>query len=174
AAAHLRGDPKRSVTLILRGVDESPLDVQQRILEFVSQRSAAVRLIGLLAAPASAQGEPVTLTAEMALTLSVLEIGIAPLASRTQDIPLIATALLDARHAAGDSGAERFGAAALDRLLLYPWPGNFEELNAAVRHAAAVCRGAAIEPEHLPLAIRSFRLSPARSKPVIVETSLDE
>src|SRR5690606_31218485 len=37
AAAHLRGDPKRSVTLILRGVDESPLDVQQRILEFVSQ-----------------------------------------------------------------------------------------------------------------------------------------
>ena len=177
AAAHLRGDSKRSVTLILRGVDDSPLEVQQRVLEF-AQRGPAVRLIGLLSAaaapvPAAAEGEP-ALTAEMALTLSVLEIVVAPLADRSEDIPLIATALLETRHAAGDAVAERFSAATLDQLLIYPWPGNFEELDAAVRHAAAVCRGAAIEPEHLPLAIRSFRLNPARSTPLIVETNLDE
>ncbi len=62
----------------------------------------------------------------------------------------------------------------MDQLLIYPWPGNFEELDAAVRHAAATCRTAAIEPEHLPLAVRSFRLNPVRSKPVIVEGNLDE
>lgn len=178
AAVHLRGDPKRSVTLILRGVDESPLEVQQRILEFASQRSSVVRLMGLLATPASAQfmgpAESETLTPEMALALSVLEIHITPLASRSEDIPLIATALLEARHAAGNSVAERFSTAALDQLLIYPWPGNFEELDAAVRNAAAVCRGTTIEPEHLPLAVRSFRLNPVRSKPVIVETNLDE
>lgn len=178
AAAHLRGDAQRRVTLILRDVDESPLEVQQRILEFTSQRGPAVRLIGLLSAPASthlpAPAEPAALTAEMALILSVLEIAITPLASRSEDIPLIATALLEARHAAGETVAERFSAAAVDQLLIYPWPGNFEELDAAVRHAAATCRTAAIEPEHLPLAVRSFRLNPVRSKPVIVEGNLDE
>lgn len=178
AAAHLRGDAKRNVTLILRGVDESPQEVQQRILEFVSQHSSAVRLIGLLSAPASAwlstsEHEP-AVTAEMALVLSVLELHIAPLASRSEDISLIATALLEGRHAAGEAVAERFSTAALDRLSVYPWPGNFDELEAAVRHAATVCRGAAIEPEHLPLAIRSYRLNPVRRKPVIVETNLDQ
>jgi len=58
-------------------------------------------------------------------------------------------------------------------LLLYPWPENFEELDAAIRHACSVCRTPAIGPDDLPLSIRSFR-SHGLSKPKpIVATNLD-
>jgi len=61
----------------------------------------------------------------------------------------------------------------MDLLLLYPWPDNFEELDAAIRHAVSACRSATIVPEDLPLAIRSFRVRFAQP-PVPPEGNLDE
>ena len=92
------------------------------------------------------------------------------LASRTEDIPLIASALVDTRHVSNVGPAERLNRAALDRLTLYPWPTNFEELDAAIRHAMSTCAGPAIGPEHLPLAIRSYR----PHEPVPAKESLDQ
>lgn len=173
-AAHLGGDTQRTLTLVLRGVDESPLDVQQRLFEFATQHGTAVRLIGLLTGRPSQQQEPAVLAPALGLALSVLEVEIAPLASRPEDIALVAAALVDQRHAAGGTTAQRISREALDRLLLYPWPNNFEELEAAIRHAASACRGEVIEPADLPLAVRSFRLHPKKSARRVVETTLDD
>lgn len=173
AAAHLRNRSQGNVTLILRSVDESPLDVQQRITDFVLQHGSAVRLIGLLANPASQRSEPAALTAQMTLALSVLELVVAPLVSRSEDIALIASALVDSRHAAGASVAERISRTAQDRLVLYPWPGNFDELESAIRHATSTARSAAIQPEDLPLAVRSYRFNPSKRRH-IVNTTLDD
>jgi transcriptional regulator of acetoin/glycerol metabolism len=38
----------------------------------------------------------------------------------------------------------------MDRLLAHPWPGNVRELINALEYAFVLCRGARIEPEHLP------------------------
>jgi DNA-binding NtrC family response regulator len=89
--------------------------------------------------------------------LSALTIESVPLASRVEDIPLLATAMLDARHAAGEGTAERLSRAALDALVIYPWPNNFAELDQAIRHAVGRATGPSIGIEHLPLAIRSYR-----------------
>ena len=43
------------------------------------------------------------------------------------------------------------------RLVIYPWPRNYEELDEAIRHAARTATGQSIAVEHLPLAIRSYR-----------------
>jgi DNA-binding NtrC family response regulator len=80
-----------------------------------------------------------------------------PLANRVEDIPLIATAMLDHRHAAGEGTAERISRAALDSLVIYPWPRNLEEMDEAIRHAVRTAPGQSIGVEHLPLAVRSYR-----------------
>jgi DNA-binding NtrC family response regulator len=179
AAAHLSGPDRAGVTLILRGVDEAPHDVQDRIVDF-SQRSTgartadAVRLIGLVStSPASGDSEG-GLTVKMSLALGAFELAIPPLANRGEDIPLIATALVESRHAAGNCVADRIGRAALDRLMLYPWPENFDELDAAIRYACGVCRSSAIGADDLPLAIRSFRNLGASRPPTTPITNLDE
>jgi len=174
AAAHLSRRSNSFVTLILRGVDESPHDVQDRIIHFSSQAAGAVRLIGLLGQPPNFDFEPGPLTAKMALALSIFEVSVPPLVKRPEDIPLIATAMIESRHAAGKSVAERISRAALDRLLLYPWPDNHDELESAMRHAAAVCRNVAIGVDDLPLSVRSFRTHAAPQLKPIVATNLDD
>jgi DNA-binding NtrC family response regulator len=161
AASHLGGDSleekSRTVTLLLRGLDETPLDVQQRIDQFISEHAAHVRVLALMQLTIDEATQAKKLTLPLAAKLDVLSIQIDSLASRVEDIPLIASAMVDSRHAAGAGPAERLNRAALDQLILYPWPANLDELDAAMRHAVAACTGPAIAPEHLPLAIRSYR-----------------
>ena len=67
--------------------------------------------------------------------LSSLSIVCHGLTDRVEDIPLIANAMLDMRHAAGEGTAERITRAALDALVIYPWPRDLDELDEAIRHA---------------------------------------
>jgi DNA-binding NtrC family response regulator len=178
AASHLGGDrvddQQRLVSILVRGLDETPLDVQQRIEQFVVEHPGAIRLIGLLSKPVKEAAAEETLIAALAARLEVLTIQIESLAARTEDIPLIASAMVDTRHAANAGPAERLNRAALDRLTLYLWPSNFDELDAAIRHAMSTCTGPAIGPEHLPLAIRSYRPNePVRANEVL-DKGLDE
>lgn len=176
AAAYLGHGAGAAVTLILRGLDESPHEVQDRIIDFAAGAGGAVRMIGLLSDSPRLDSEVSTaaLGAKMALAMSIFEIRLPAIAERPEDIPLITTALVENRHAAGKCIAERLSRAALDRLLLYPWPENYDELDAAVRHACSVCRTSAIGPDDLPLSIRSFR-SHGVSNPIpIVPTNLDD
>ncbi|HBJ36288.1 MAG TPA: hypothetical protein DDZ51_16360 [Planctomycetaceae bacterium] len=176
AAAYLGRGTGSTVTLILRGLDESPHEVQDRIVDFGAGASGSVRLIGLLNASPQfgAGGSATPLSTKMALAMSVLELGLPAIADRAEDIPLIATALVENRHAAGKCMAERLSRVAIDRLLLYPWPENFEELDSAIRHACSVCRTSAIGPDDLPLSIRSFRSHGVSKPKPIVATNLDD
>ncbi|MGV3482946.1 MAG: helix-turn-helix domain-containing protein [Planctomycetaceae bacterium] len=161
AAAHLGGSSSdsstRSCTLLVRGLDETPLDVQQQIEQFIAEHVGSIRLIGLLGMQIDEAVQAKRLNPALAARLDVLCLRVAALSARVQDIPLMASAIVDARRAGGSGSAERLSRAALDRLVLYPWPSNFDELDAALRSAMTACPGPAIGPEHLPLAIRSYR-----------------
>ncbi len=185
AANALQPPDGGEVTLVLRDVDEAPAEIQDQLIDFASQQRqgmvgshSPVRLVGLLNGPMSQATQQGKLTPRMALHLSVLELTLPPLVDRLEDVALIATAALQQRYvqglASGNSLAQSFSQPALDRMLLYPWPENWDELSAAVRHAASVCRTSTIQANDLPLAIRSFR-APTAAKPApIVETTLDD
>jgi DNA-binding NtrC family response regulator len=100
---------------------------------------------------------PVGITSPLADHLCGLTLRLHPLADRVVDLPMIATAMLDRRRAGGDGLADRFARAALDAMVIYPWPDNFRELDQTIRHAMRSCPGQVIGLEHLPLAIRSYR-----------------
>ena len=176
AAAHLGRGTGAAVILVLRGLDESPHEVQDQIVDFAAGSNGSVRLIGILSdsPQIGLEASQTPLSAKMALAMSIFDLRLPAIADRADDIPLIATALVENRHAAGKCIAERLSRSALDRLLLYPWPENFEELDAAMRHACSVCRTSAIGPDDLPLSIRSFRSHGVTKPRPIVATNLDD
>lgn len=164
-----------SATALVRDLDEMPIDAQQRLVALLETFAPRFRLLALCGQqPRVLQDSVETdhlngeslheeesdqgICPDLIEILSGLTIENPPLASRVDDIPMLASALLGAHHAGSDTAtAERLSRAALDCLVVYPWPRNFEELDLAIRHAMRRAPGSSIGVEHLPLAVRSFR-----------------
>ncbi len=172
--AHLLADSQQArATAIVRGLDEMPFEAQLRLANLLETYSGRLRLLAVcgprpatlheaLDTPSgdeldAQQDESNGICMELIETLSALSVTTEPLASRVEDIPMIATAMLDALHASGETSAERLSRAALDALVIYPWPRNVDELADAIRHAGTRANASSISVEHLPLAIRSYR-----------------
>ena len=176
-------------TALVTELDEMPADAQCRLVELMASFGDRLRLIGTcqpypgeLVDPREQDHSQPTLD-ELPETnglhpllrdvLYTLTLSVAPLASRVEDIPMIATALVATRHARGEGPAERIGRAAMDALVIYPWPGNFDELDDAIRYAIHNAPHQSIGTEHLPLAIRSFRASQEEDASAL-QISLDD
>ena len=82
--------------------------------------------------------------------LNVVELNIAPLRERPEDILPLASAFL----AELTQGKARLSSAATDCLVRCSWPGNVRELRNAMERAALLSRGELILPEHLPNRVR--------------------
>jgi len=83
----------------------------------------------------------------------VVEVRIPSLASRREDVPLLAEHFLR-RYAAKNSKVMRgFSDEAAKVLENYAWPGNVRELEHAVERAVVLCRSEMIEVGDLPEAI---------------------
>jgi DNA-binding NtrC family response regulator len=83
--------------------------------------------------------------------LKVLVLRVPPLRDRPEDVLPLAHRFLAAEKRPGPGfvpEAERL-------LLAHRWPGNVRELSNVIRHAAALARGGAVKPEHLPDELRA-------------------
>lgn len=150
--------------IVVEDLDQMPADAQERLRLLVNNLASRLRVFATCST--SSQQLISSLSADLAAQLGQIELLIPDLCQRSEDIPVLATALLHRRHSTGETTAEQIGRDCLDRLLNYPWPNNFEELDAAVRNAARQCRTATIQVEHLPLAIRSYG-APAKENPTV-------
>ena len=186
----LASSPDARATALVRGLDEMPAEAGQRLVELLVSFAGRLRLLAtcgprpkILAEPFADdvdEGPLASLDARAGIIPALLEfvagltVTVEPLTSRVEDIPLLASAMVDARRAAGDGTAERLSRAAIDSLVIYPWPGDFLELDDAIRHAMRTAPGETIGVEHLPLAIRSFRVGETTIFSKTPKLSLDE
>ncbi len=90
--------------------------------------------------------------------LNVLSVRIPPLRERRQDIPLLATAILD-RTSQEHGCAYEISDGAMKALIAYDWPGNVRELENCLQGCCALNSGRAIEELDLPSCITG---SPAK------------
>lgn len=96
--------------------------------------------------------------------LSTFAISVPRLAERREDLGTLATARIRSlwqstpRSPAGPNWTDppQLASDALDAMMVYPWPGDTDELDACLRHALADFVGSSIHRQHLPLAVRSF------------------
>lgn len=141
-------------TIFVRDIEQMPGDAQQRLELMLANFPG--RLCVIASTTRGCEELLTALTASLATAVTEYELEIAPLSARIEDIPLMAAALLQRRRLTGETRAAQISREVLDRLVVYPWPGNYDELVAAIRNAARQCRGETLQMEHLPLAIRTY------------------
>ena len=89
-------------------------------------------------------------SASLAYGLATVTIELPPLATRPEDLPLLAQAFLEDANA---QTAKQIGGVtrdALDRLAAYSWPGNIDELADVIRQAHQRATGGEITARDLP------------------------
>ncbi len=87
--------------------------------------------------------------------LNVIEVRVPSLRERIEDVPLLAAHFL-ARYAAKNrKEVHGLSNEALDALMGHSWPGNVRELENVIERAVVLCRGAIVELELLPPALRN-------------------
>ncbi|MCB1801854.1 MAG: sigma-54-dependent Fis family transcriptional regulator, partial [Gammaproteobacteria bacterium] len=110
---------------------------------------------------------------DLAYRLNVIDIELPPLRERSEDIPLLATALLE--RSARQQQIETppvLSRAALAHLQQHDWPGNVRELENVLTQAMVFARDGRIDPEHIrlkgrtaPAAKESAVSTPNRAQP---------
>jgi two-component system, NtrC family, response regulator HydG len=106
--------------------------------------------------------------------LHVVEVRVPALASRREDIPLLADAFLR-RFAAKNAKALRgFSPDALSAMENYAWPGNVRELEHAVERAVVLARGDILEVNDLPETVRKGPLGSAGQLVIPIGTPMEE
>ncbi len=91
--------------------------------------------------------------------INVIELQVPPLRERREDLPALATDVLQRI----DGGPHRLTPAALRALQAYPFPGNVRELENILERAAALCEGPDIDVADLHLPASDTPANPAEA-----------
>ena len=156
-------------TLFLDEIGELPLPAQAKLLRFLETRqterlgsnqpiSLDVRILTATNQDLDALCRDGQFRQDLYYRIHVVTLEVPPLRQRMDDVPLLVAHFLE--QATGERRPD-ISQAALDALSAHNWPGNVRELRNAIEHAALLCRGEAILPEHLPPLLARAGTGPA-------------
>jgi DNA-binding NtrC family response regulator len=137
-------------TLLLTEVQRLAVDVQSDLMRWLDSIPPNLRVISTSVQPLETLAQQGEFRPDLAQRLSTLVIHLPPLTERREDIPLLAQMFLEDLNAQGGKQLRGFKSEAMDRLSLYDWPGQVDELVAAVRQAFAQAEGFEITCSDLP------------------------
>jgi DNA-binding NtrC family response regulator len=151
----------RGGTLFLDEIGDISPAVQAKLLRFVEERAftrvggredirVELRLITATNRNLRDEVKAGRFREDLFYRLHVLEIAMPPLAARPADLPVLVENFLRAASRPLSPAPET-----LALLARHDWPGNLRELRNALDHAAAVCTGPVILPQHLPRDLRA-------------------
>ena len=170
--------PRAPRTLLLNDVDQLALEAQQQFHRMLVERPPTFRIVSTARQPLLSAAMQDEFHQELALLLSTAVIELPPLASRLEDLPLLAQALLEEINAHSAKQIGGFKDEAIRLLIGYPWPEDVDELMAAIRHAHEHAQSPLIEPRDLPEIIvmaNDFAKRPRRAEePIDLEALLAE
>lgn len=163
-------------TLFLDEIGDLPLPMQSKLLRAIQERSVRplgatqeetvdVRIVSATHKDLAAEVQAGRFRQDLYYRLNVIEVLIPPLRERREDLPVLCAALL--QRIAQDSGlpVPRLTETALERICMYPLPGNVRELENLLHRAVALSDGDElfVEPpaEGVALASPSPTPSPA-------------
>jgi DNA-binding NtrC family response regulator len=151
-------------TALFDEIGELPLDVQSKLLrvlqekEFrpvgsVSTRRSDFRIIAATNRDLAKEVEKGAFRRDLYFRLNVINLRLAPLRERREDIPALVNHFLSRV-----GGNYSITAEAMEVILTYDWPGNVRELENCVQHMVAINSGPLLHVADLPSNLQNFML----------------
>ncbi len=151
-------------TAFLDEIGELPLDLQAKILRVLQEkefrpvgsnqiRHSDFRIIAATNRDLSKEVEKGTFRRDLYYRLNVVNVRLAPLRDRRDDIPPLVVHFIR-RYGNG----HQLTSEASDAMLEYEWPGNVRELENAVQHMVAMNSGPLLHLHNLPSTIQNHQL----------------
>ena len=170
-------------TLFLDEIGNLPLAGQMKLLRVLETgqferlgstrtRTTRVRVISATNADLPAMVAAGSFREDLYYRLNVIELRLAPLAERRDDILPLADHVL-AEHGRQTGQGVRLSDAARSALLAHAWPGNVRELRNALARAALLCREGLIQAADLALLAPAAAAPPAQAHRNLDEPSRD-
>jgi DNA-binding NtrC family response regulator len=150
-------------TLFLDEIGNVPLHLQAKLLTVLERREVVpvgaekaepinVRLISATNLAHERLHDENLFRPDLLYRINTVEIALPPLRERPQDVPLLLEHYAGIYSQKYNLPAKRFGAALMDRLTAYPWPGNVRALRHAVERAMILSEGAMLNEADFPFA----------------------
>jgi DNA-binding NtrC family response regulator len=117
---------------------------------------------------------PAPIDAALLAAVSTITIDLPPLASRLEDLPVLAQYFLEACNHGSSKQVGSFRSDALDLLALYSWPGELNQLREAVAAAHRVATSHDISAADLPTVVQHASGAAKRSRREPERIVLDE
>jgi DNA-binding NtrC family response regulator len=167
-------------TLFLDEIGNVPLHLQGKLLTALERREVTpvgsdkpepidVRLVSATNLPPERLADENVFRQDLLYRINTVEITLPPLRERREDIPLLLEHFVGMYGEKYNVPAKRLGAAALERLMRHPWPGNVRALRHSVERAVILSEGALLEAEDFSLATPSASV-PAASEASTLDT----
>ncbi|MBT8493135.1 MAG: sigma-54 dependent transcriptional regulator [Deltaproteobacteria bacterium] len=148
-------------TLFLDEIGELSVGLQVKLLRALQERKVKpvgstteldvdVRIIAATNRELEAEVARGAFRSDLYYRLNVIELRIAPLRERPEDVPLLAEHFLRRFTTEQDRRLGSIAPGAMSRLLEYSYPGNVRELENIIEHAVTMAAGDRIEVEDLP------------------------
>lgn len=141
---------RRPPALLLTDVDQLRSDAQQELAGFLHLPGVELPTISTASRSLHKLAAKGRFRQDLAFALSTFTLLVPPLQKRADDVPLLAQYFLEQHNSRGGRQHSGFATDALELLLLYPWPGNVDELAAIVRQACEQAPGNTITAADLP------------------------
>lgn len=142
--------PNRVAAVLLLDVDRLSGEAQQELAGFLRLPGMELHTLATSRVRLPRLAQKGKFRHDLAYALSTLSITLPPLSGRAGDVPLLAQFFLEEFNALGGKQLSGFAAEALDKLSLYEWPRNVQELSELVRQACERAAGPLIAVADLP------------------------
>ncbi|HEY4308183.1 MAG TPA: sigma 54-interacting transcriptional regulator [Pirellulales bacterium] len=163
----------RYATLLLSEVEDLADDVQEQLARDLVA-GAPFRIVAISREPLTALAEARKFRADLACALATIEIRIPSLSERRDDLPLLAQMFVEEQNRQGTRQLAGLAPEALDRLALYSWPGNVDELDEVIATAYRTAEGPRIMAADLPAKIQYSLDAAARPRRAEEKIVLEE
>jgi transcriptional regulator with PAS, ATPase and Fis domain len=146
-------------------IGELPLDLQAKLLRVLQEkefrpvgslthRRSDFRVIAATNRDLAREVEKGTFRRDLFYRLNVVNLRLAPLRDRKEDIPTLIAHFL-ARHGRGHTLTQE----TLEGMLSYDWPGNVRELENCIQHMVAINSGPLLHAAELPSMLQNHLLA---------------
>jgi transcriptional regulator with PAS, ATPase and Fis domain len=146
-------------------IGELPLDLQAKLLRVLQekefrpvgslmQRRSDFRVIAATNRDLAKEVEKGTFRRDLFYRLNVVNLRLAPLRDRKEDIPALIAHFL-ARYSKGHTLTQE----TLEAMLSYDWPGNVRELENCIQHMVAINSGPLLHASELPSMLQNHLIA---------------